>query len=322
METARSLRLMVLLLLLPSTLSVVSFGTEAPPVAFSQESGKVAVAIGGRPIATYVYRDNKIPRPYFAHVRAPGGVQVTRTHPPVEGKDPTDHATYHPGIWMAFGDIAGSDYWRNKAAVVHEEFAATPTGGPAKGTFAVHNSYRAEDEAAKVICSEVCRYTFLVRLSGYLLIWDSTFSSDGSAFTFGDQEEMGLGVRVATPITEKNGGLITNGNGLKTARKAWGESADWCDYSGAIGDKRVGITLMCDPANFRPSWFHARDYGLLLANPFGRKAFRKGETSEIVVKPGEKFRLRYGVLLHASPSDEKPDLKAAYADFLTLIGKR
>ena len=58
---------------------------------------------------------------------------------------------------------------------------------------------------------------------------------------------------------------------------------------------------MCHPANFRPSWFHARDYGLLLANPFGRKAFGKGDASKVVVKRGGTLRLRYGVLLHARP---------------------
>ena len=39
-------------------------------------------------------------------------MQVTRHHPPIEGQDRVDHGTFHPGIWMAFGDISGSDYWR------------------------------------------------------------------------------------------------------------------------------------------------------------------------------------------------------------------
>ncbi|KPL10391.1 hypothetical protein AMJ85_05885, partial [candidate division BRC1 bacterium SM23_51] len=187
---------------------------ELPSVALAQEPGKVLLKIGGDPVATYVYTDEKIPRPYFAHVRAPGGIQVTRNHPPIEGKDATDHATYHPGIWMAFGDIGGSDYWRNKAGVVHEGFEQEPTGGPGKGSFAVRNAYLSQGDAKKVNCREVCRYTLVVRPSGYLLIWDSTFTADAKEFYFGDQEEMGLGVRVATPITEKAGGTILNANGL------------------------------------------------------------------------------------------------------------
>jgi len=309
---------LVLLLMLSGTLYALA---DVPRVDFTQEPGKVVVEMGGQPVATYIYADKAITRPYFAHVRAPGGIQVTRNHPPIEGKDSTDHATMHPGLWMAFGDISGADYWRNKDKVVTKEFVEKPTGGPGKGTFAVRNVYLAKGEAETINCTEVCRYTIFVRPSGYLFIWNSTFSADQGKFFFGDQEEMGLGVRMASPITEKTGGIILNADGIRGAKQAWGKAANWCDYSGAIDGKHVGITLMCDPANFRPSWFHVRDYGLLLANPFGRKSFTKGEPSKVVVKPGETFRLRYGVLLHTSPTGGHPDLKAAYADFLQLIGE-
>ena len=78
------------------------------------------------------------------------------------------------------------------------------------------------------------------------------------------------------------------------------------------------MTIFCHPENFRPSWFHARDYGLLEANPFGRQAFGKGEKSSVVVKPGEKLRLRYGVLIHSGPPDSPIDFAEAYKDYLTL----
>ncbi len=294
-------------------------------VSFARAPGKLLIEVGGRPLATYVYADQEIPRPYFAHVFAPGGIQVTRNHPPDKEKDPTDHATYHPGIWMAFGDVSGADYWRNRAEVVHERFAEEPAGGPGKGTFAVRNRYLDQD-GQKVICREECRRTIHVRPDGYLLIWDSTFSTAAGEFYFGDQEEMGLGVRVASPIMVEAGGTILDARGRKNGKQVWGNAADWCDYSGTIRGRHVGVTLMCHPANFRPSWFHARDYGLLLANPFGRKAFGKGETSKVVVKRGEEFRLRYGVLLHAGPENARPenagpDIEAAYADYLRLSAK-
>jgi hypothetical protein len=222
---------------------------------------------------------------------------------------------------MAFGDISGCDTWRNRAKVVHEEFVEKPAGGPGKGTFAVRNAYLAEGEGKKAVCREVCRFTFLVRPSGYLLIWDSTFSSEEGEFTFGDQEEMGLGVRVATMVSVKGGGTILNADGSKNERRVWGEAADWCDYSGILHGQRVGITLMADPANFRRSGFHARDYGLLVANPFGRKAFRKGNVSKVAVEKGKPFRLRYGVLLHAGSPLDTPNLEAAYADFIQLVAR-
>jgi hypothetical protein len=275
----------------------------------------VIVTVASDPIATYVYTDEKIRRPYFAHVRAPGGVQVTRNHPPVEGEDRTDHATMHPGIWMAFGDLDGEDFWRNKGRIVHEGFVERPTGGPGKGTLAVRKRY--ERAGGDPVCREICRMTFLVRPYGYLLLWDSAFSAN-KEFCFGDQEEMGLGFRVTTPISVMEGGTMLDDRGRRNGQEIWGKTGQWCDYSGTVDGRHLGMTLMCHPDNFRPSWLHARDYGFIAANPFGRRAFTGGETSKIVVQPGHELRLRYGVLLHAGPEDSPPDLRAAYADYIRL----
>jgi hypothetical protein len=303
----------------------IALGAE-PEVAFVEGSDRVTVAIDGLPIAVYHVRDAKIPRPFFAHVRAPGGLQVTRHHPPIAGQDLVDHDTFHPGIWMSFGDINGSDYWRVAAQVRHAEFVEPPQGGAGQGSFAVRNEYLDQRDPGKVVCDEIARYTFLVRPAGYLLLWDSTFSGDRE-FTFGDQEEMGLGFRVATPLrVEKTGeanlvpgnGTILDSKGRRNGDEIWGNTADWCDYSGTMAGQRVGITIFCHPQNFRPSWFHARDYGLLEANPFGRASFGKGEKSQVVVKPGEELRLRYGLLFHSGPAGSAPDLPAAYADYVQL----
>ncbi len=295
----------------------------------TSKSGEIAIKIGGERVALYVYQDQEISRPYFAHLRAPGAPQASRTYPPVVGKDRSDHGTYHPGLWMSFGDISGNDYWRLKARTVHDSMPQAPQGGKAKGAFEVHNHYLDQKDESKVVCEEDARFTILAREEGYLLLWDSTFSGD-EEFYFGDQEEMGIGFRIATPIRverDSEGGIpegngtMLDSQGRKNADEIWGNSADWCDYSGTLEGKHVGITLFCHPDNFRPSWFHARDYGLLEANPFGRDAFGKGEKSQVPVKPGEKFRLRYGVLVHASPENKKIDLAGAYNDYLEAAGK-
>ncbi|HEY8503516.1 MAG TPA: DUF6807 family protein, partial [Gemmataceae bacterium] len=258
----------------------------------------------------YVLRDGEIPRPYFAHVRAPGGVQVTRTHPPVEGKDLTDHATFHPGIWLAFGDLSGADFWRLKATV-RSELVGEPEGRPGAGRFAVRNRY---ESGGKRLCEETARYAIRALPAGYLLLWDSEFRSD-AGFSFGDQEEMGLGVRVATPIAVKTGGgTITDSAGRKNESGVWGRSADWCDYRGALGGKPAGVMLMPHPENFRKSWWHVRDYGLMVANPFGRNALTKGPKSKVEVGEGETFRLRFGVLVYTGDVDRD----AAYRDYLRI----
>jgi hypothetical protein len=292
-----------------------------PVVSFREQPGQVVILVADKPVATYRYVDQQIPRPYLTHVRTPGGIQVTRNHPPIEGADATDHDKLHPGIWMAFGDLGGSDFWRNKARVVHDGFEQRPTGGRGHGSFAVRNRYVAGKAGGETVCREVARYAWVVRPHGYLLLWDSTFSWD-KEFWFGDQEEMGLGIRMATPITVKAGGTILDAKGRRNEAQIWGQSADWCDYSGAINGRRVGMTLMCDPGNFRPTCYHARDYGFVAANPFGRKCFNKGDESKVVVKPGETLLLRYGVLIHESPDGKPLDLATEYEAFRVLLEAR
>jgi hypothetical protein len=302
----------VLALALPAGLPAAGKGR----VEFESRTGEVRVRVDGEPFATYVYGDSRILRPYFSHVHEPGGLQVTRSHPPVEGTDPTDHDTMHPGLWLAFGELGSSDFWRNRGRVERAQFAEAPRGGAGSGRFTVLNRYAGTD--GRLVCRETCRYTVAVRPQGYLLVADSMFTSDSGDFDFGDQEEMGLGVRVATALSVRQGGRIANSEGQENEKGVWGKPARWCDYGGTLGGRRVGVCLMPHPENFRPSWFHARDYGLVVANPFGRNAFTGGEKSRIVVKQDERFRLRFGVLVYGLPGGRSPDLPAAYEDYVRL----
>jgi hypothetical protein len=297
-----------------SVLIAIGSAAAADRVSFESRDGSLAIAVDGRPFATYVWRDPKILRPYFAHVRAPNGMQVTRNHPPVEGQDAADHAEMHPGLWMAFGDVLGADFWRNKAKVEHVEFVDRPMSAGDTGLFAVRNRYVAD---GKTICDEVSRFRIRVTARGTLLDWEATFQADRE-FYFGDQEEMGLGVRVGTNINVKNYGQIINSDGQTNEKQVWGKQADWCDYNGTIDGQQVGVLLMADPKNFRRPWFHARDYGLLVANPFGQQAFSKAQgqsklpAGKLVVAPGQSFRLHFGVLVHSGQTD----LDIAYREWL------
>ena len=284
---------------------------------FEAREDTLGISFRGQRVANYVYRDRTILRPYFARLHAPGGIQVTRNHPPLPGKDATDHDTMHPGLWLAFGDISGQDYWRNKAVIKHERFAEAPVARGGRLTFATEN--RLQTTNGQSLGTLMSRITLAARPDGYLLIWEAVFTAGEQEIAFGDQEEMGLGVRVATAITEKNGGLITASTGEKTAKATWGKAFDWCDYSGVIGSQRVGVILMPDPANFRPSWFHNRDYGLMVANPFGREAMKQGKKSSVTVKRGESLRLRFGALVYSVAPDREVDFPAAYRDFVATV---
>jgi hypothetical protein len=265
-------------------------------------------------IGEFVYRDEKIRRPYLTRLQTLSGKQVTRNHPPVEGTDATDHDTMHPGIWLGFGDFAGSDFWRNKGTIDHVRLTNMTTTTDGLLTFSAEA--RLLDEERR----ELGQITNHLQIKTFddirLLVWEAAFYSDTQDLVFGDQEEMGLGARVATPLTEKNGGVVSNSEGLQTAEKTWGQPADWCDYSGQVDGQRIGITLMSSPTNFRRSWWHNRDYGVFVANPFGRKAMQQGTPSRIIIPRGQKFRISFGAAIHAA-RDYEP--QTAWQRFLPLV---
>jgi hypothetical protein len=266
-------------------------------------------------MATYVYRDPVIRRPYFANVHAPGGLQVTRQHPPGPD-DPNDHPTMHPGLWMAFGDLGGSDFWRNKGTVEHVAFDEPPQEGPGRGSFAVSQRYRSHD--GTIVAREVARFLLLAEPRRTLLRWESTFVPEGRELVFGDQEEMGLGVRLATPLAAKQGrwGRLIDAEGRVGEPSIRGTSALWCSGTGTLDGRSVSVTLLVDPDHFRPSWWHARDYGLMVANPFGRAALTGGAPDRTRVKPGESLTLRFGVALETAEPGQATDPASSYRLFL------
>ncbi len=291
------LLLLVGFLCLPQCLVAVSQASE-PSAGFrvQETPDRLVITLDEKQIADFVFRDEKVLRPYFCRVHAKGGLQVTRSHPPVPGTDATDHETMHPGIWLGFGDLSGTDFWRNKGRIEHIRFADPVLVKNGRLSFTTESKLvTAENRLLGLL---TCEFLLTDEHVGWRLVWAATFRSMESELTFGDQEEMGFGARVATPLTEKNGGLITSSTGLKTAAATWGQAASWCDYSGRSGDQSGGITLMAAPENFRQSWWHNRDYGVFVANPFGRAAMKQGELSAVKIEPGQSFKIRFAAFIH------------------------
>ncbi len=310
-------RIPILILLLGGVLQ------GAAQIAFQREEGQMQITVDGNRFATYVWNDPVTTRPYFKHLHAPGGkVQLTRNHPPKPG-DIGDHETYHPGLWWGFGDVGGNDYWRLKARSIGGDFIEKPKGGEDRGTFAVRNKLLV-NRSDRVFCEQTCHYTILRRPEGILMICESTFLRDDSNYWLGDQEEMGLAFRVGFDVTMKRGGRLLNSAGKTDLKSIRTKQSDWCDYSGAANGKFAGMMLMADPGNFRRPWWHAVDNGLLVANPLGESELngRGKRKQNVLVKKGEPFGLRFGVLMHINDRKEEFKPEDAYQSFLRLLPKK
>lgn len=286
----------------------------AVDLACDVRDDRIVIRDGDRPVCEYRFADRELQRPYFCNVHAPCGAQVTRSHPPQEG-DLTDHPDFHPGIWLAFGDLNGADSWRLAAPVEHAEFIDAPQVVDAAVAFRVRNRYLNRPGGA-LVCEEIASWTFSSAAGAYLLSLDTRFTSE-QTLLFGDQEEMGLGVRLATPIAEnrQQGGLLSDSLGRTKAQNVWGHAADWCDYSGRLGGQEAGITILAHPQNARQTRWHARDYGLLVANPFAVKAFTGEDAPLAAASTGERFRLRFRIVIHNGRPGTDYDPAAAWASY-------
>lgn len=282
---------------------------------FLRGGDEVVFTDGDRPMARLVLRDPVVRRPYLADVKTPSGIQVTRRHPPVPGQDAVDHDTMHPGLWFALGDLNGEDFWRNKAEIRPADQR------PAHGTVGLGViALRGEGNLVRADGGTLGRQLFGVEArrcpEGYLYSWTFTLHGHTEPLDFGVQEEMGFGARMATPLVETAGGLVSSADGRTGAKRIWGTRDRWCDYSGKIDGKHVGITIMPHPDNPRPTWWHTRDYGVFVANGFGKRSVDEGAEPRLVVPVGETITFRYGVLVHESSAGEKPDLEAVYRRYL------
>ena len=294
----------------PDPLSGKHWGDEKKGFYLACRHDRLEVRLDGVEIASYHYRHRETKRPFFAQVKTPSGVQVTRNFPPVEGQDPTDHASMHPGISLGFARLNGISFWHNNAGVVvHGGLSGQPAILDSGIRWKVQNRWLGPDGA--LVCREQAHYQMERNRDGYLLRIDTRFSAD-TPFEFGVIEEMGLAVRVATPIMVKDGkGAILSASGGKNEKGTWGKVDRWWDYYGPIGGRSIGLQVMSGPQEV---WSHSRDYGVLVANPLPVDR-PENRDKKITVAPGEEFRLRFGVQVHEHPKREDYDPEAAYGRY-------
>jgi hypothetical protein len=295
-------------------LGIATLTASAADLVIKREADRLVVTeAGGGPVAAFVFADPAVGRPAIRDLAAPDGRIVTRPCPPRKGVDADDHATMHPGVWLCFSDLSGADPWRHKAAVRFAGFADEPASIDGGVRFTAKTEYLAAPQdtpAAPVACREQSTITIRDReFDGFpvrVLTWEAELTPGGDApLVFGDVEEMGFGVRVAAPLSPARGGRYLASHGGMNEQGVFGRAAEWVDAAGTIDGWPVGVTVIDLAGNPREPFFHARDYGVVLANAFGRKAYAaKDPPPPITLRPGASLRLAYAVLLHGDVPDD------------------
>ena len=272
--------------------------------SFAEKDGALLVNDDGKLITAF-RTDYRVP--YLYPLTAPGGANVSRHWPMEEDakSEEKDHP-HHRGLWLSHGDVNGYDFWAgfdNKNASIKVK---SVHGEKVENGVASFNADLYWTAEGKDILGDTRVYSFSRPDADTLRIdITSRLFPIKIDVVFGDTKEgtfairMDRSLRVVGPEAKAT---LTNSNG-ETNAEAWGKRAKWAAYSGPdeLG-KPVVVAILDDPSSLRhPTHWHARDYGLLAANPFGIHDFEKGKDKKagnLTLKAGESITLKYTVIIH------------------------
>lgn len=283
------------------------------------EGDIVLVTLDGAPFAS-VHRAAE-PRPFVFPIHGPGGVPMTRSFPMAEvAGEETDHP-HHQSLWFAHGDVNGFDFWTGKAHRERMVWDGKETIEPVGRSCRVRCGYRWLVDDDTLVCTEERELVFGGVDDARTIDVTVTLRPAQTPMVLGDTKEGTFAVRVqpALCVESKTAtGKLINSEGQADVA-VWGKRARWIDDSGTIDGKKVGVAMFDHPDNHgHPTWWHARTYGLLAANPFGVHDFEQkpAGTGTLTVPVGESLRLRYRVLLHGAGWDAAR-IEAAWKAWLT-----
>lgn len=292
------------------------FAAQAFPAGDSvktvRKGDRVDIFVQGRPFTTYFFSAD-VAKPYFQPLRTAQGTVVTRafpignTVPPEDLKDENVEPHQRP-MFFGHGNIDGIDFWGEAVfprysddvvfgRTIFRKLEESQNGDP--GTL------RADFELAgpkgRVIADEIQSFLFGGDQKTRWIDCEITLvANHGSDLTLGDSKEGTFGIRLARELNSPPAHMV-NSSGGEGEKAIWGKRADWVDYDGTVAGEALGVAVFDSPKSFRhPTWWHARGYGLLAANPFGWREFYNDPEKDgsWTVPQGKELKFRYRVFIH------------------------
>ena len=296
---------------------------EGPKVTLEKLDGKIRVEVDGKLFTEYVYQGYE--KPILYPIMGPGQALMIRHYPmkKVEG-EATDHP-HHKSLWYTHGAVNGVDFWAYKEGgtgkIVQDKIVQAEASG---GKAVIRTTNKWTPPKGKVICTDTRTLTFSTAGSARVIDFDITLQASEGEVKLGDTKEGTMAIRTHPSLRLKGGkgvkavtGKAVNSAGDKDGA-LWGKRAKWVSYWGKVDDKPVGVAIFDHPSNPRhPTWWHARDYGLITANPFGIHHFerKKGNPGEMVIPAGKSVTFRYRFVFYPGDHEQAkvPELYQQYA---------
>jgi hypothetical protein len=296
------------------TLSFTCF-ISAQEVKIAPDGDGLQVMIDGTVFTRYATSGSQ--RPHMYPLMGANGAALTRTYP---SENKSDHP-HHSSVWIGHGLVNGIDFWADgekHGRIQHRAFAAQQASGNT-ASFTATSDWIAP--SGETIMSDERVIAIRAEADGTrILDWTITLKASAGEVVLGDTKEGTMAIRVAPILSIKEGkGHMLSSAGL-TDKKVWGTRAEWVSFHGADPKGApVAITMMDHPTNLRhPTTWHARDYGLFAANPFGLHDFEKKEDKTLgnhTLPKGGSLTQRYRILIQSGEPDAAK-LGAAFQAFV------
>lgn len=308
---------------------------------------RVDVSVGGIPFTSYLYSDT-LEKPVLFPIVAAHGITVTRGYPiaPRNGES-VDHP-HHTGFWFNYGHVNEIDFWGNskeipaanksKYGIIRFRNIKKLNSQHSRGILEVDQEWVNPD--GTVPLKEDVRFVFYATKDYRIIDRVTTLTAQLPDVSFADTKEGAFAIRVARflefPAKEPKAfvdayGKVTNipvlnndgasGNYLSSegveGAAVWSTRAKWMKLNGVSGGDTVSIVFMDHSSNLNyPTFWHARDYGLFSANPFGQKDFTKGKESlNFKLKQGESITFRHRLLIKSGMDCKPAEIENYWKEF-------
>jgi Methane oxygenase PmoA len=294
---------------------ILPVAIQAASVELKRSSDQIEILIGAKPFTTYYFSPD-VAKAYLMPLQTASGRVISRPFPvgnDASRGDPkaSSFEPHQRSLYFAHGDIDGLNFWGEAAFLKYygehsrQAFGhmADPKieafrGGADSGT--IRASFALEDPNSRIIGRERQSFTFHGDDRTRSIDFESTLDASEGPLTMGDTKEGTFGIRLGPGLSAPLGRMI-NSRGGKGEKEIWGKPADWVNYYGTVAGHKVGIVVFDHPKSFRhPTTWHARDYGLLAANPFGLREFTgdPGKDGSWTIPEGSSLEFRYRVVIY------------------------
>lgn len=282
-----------ILILLLSLFYIGSLYAQQAKISAVKIGNRIDVNIGKHFFTSYrFYEDEKYP--YFFPVNGPvSGFGVTSMR---NGVYP-----HHSSLFFGCDRVNGGNYWQE---------------GLERGRIISLGARILENKGERVVIEDECIWK---RPDAEAPIKDKrhiTISSPSPAIyqlDFDIEMEMLTDVtilktnhslfsaRIEPDLSVVEGGVMINSEGNEGEKGTFGINSPWIDCYGKRKTGIEGIAILQHPSSkWYPSRWFTRDYGFISPTPM----YWPADDKAVLLKKGEKIKLRYRVLVHAGSTQE------------------